>query len=127
MATKLKNIEFRCETFEIGWVVRTLETLGSKHRGLQQISIRVPSDLVYVAAEYCATVEQRIERANPGTRWSDLDRVLVRLWESHVTHMAVVYRQPGRRRGAREMKDWAAYLLPELTKRGIIGLVEEPS
>ena len=126
-ATKLKNIEFRCETFEIGWVVRTLETLGSKQRGLRQISIRVPSDLVYVAAEDCAVVEQRIEKANPGTRWSDLDRVLVRLWESHVTHVTVVYPQPGRRRGAREMKDWAVYLLPEVTKRGIIDLVEEPS
>ena len=59
----------------------------------------------------------------------DLDRVLVKLWESLAIHIPFVYPPPeieeviqGMEEG---MQDLFVYMLPELTKRGIVDLVEE--
>ena len=105
----------------------TLETIASKHRDFQQVTIHIPSFVSYVSAEYLTMVEEEwIENASPGVRWSDLDRVLIKLWESHMTRVKVIYPQPGISYGGREMRDWAVYLLPESTKRGITDLVQEP-
>ena len=102
----------------------TLNTITSNHRDLQQVSIRLAPDLACITPEYYAIVEQRIENAIPGARWLDLDRLLVNLWESRATRIKVMYHQPELTR-AKAMKDWAMHLLPELTKRGIVDLVEE--
>ena len=48
----------------------------------------------------------------------DLDRLLVQFWDSRSIRPKVVTEKKGKR-------DWAGYLLPEITKRGIIDLVEE--
>ena len=126
-ATKLKNVEFRCETFECGWLIMTLETIAPKHRDFQQVTIHIPSFVSYVSAESLTMAEEEwIENASPGVRWSDLDRVLIKLWESHMTRVKVIYPEPWISHVGREMKDWAVYLLPESTKRGITDLVQEP-
>ena len=70
------------------------------------------------------TVEEQIEEVNPGAQWSDLDRVLVKLWELQATHIQVVCPRAEERNLARKMKDWAVYLLPELTRRGIADLIQ---
>jgi hypothetical protein len=104
----------------------TLETITSKHRNFQQVSIHVPPDLAFIAARNRATVEGQVEEANPAMRWSDLDRLLVKLWELRATRTRVVYSQSEPSDGARGAKDWVVYLLPELTKRGFGDLVEAP-
>lgn len=103
----------------------TLDTITSEHQDLHQISIRIPHILGYATAQECTTIERRIGKMNPGTRWSDLDRLLVGFWESRSIRAAVVYHRTPRRNGARGIRDWATYLFPELTKRGVIDLVEE--
>lgn len=125
-ATKLRNIEFRCETLKIEWVARTLETITSKHQDLRQVSIKIPSDLAYLTAQNCAKIQRRIEEANPGMRWSDLDRLLIKLRESHAIRTTVVYPKPEIGEGAKDLMGRAAYLLPELTKKGMVDLVEKP-
>lgn len=123
-ATKLKGAVLHCESLDSGWITRTLKTITPEHRGLQKISISIPSLLGHVTAEDCGGIERRIEEANLGTRWSDLERLLIECWDSRSIRVEVVYPQTQTRNLARGMKDWAVYLFPELTKRGIIDLVE---
>ena len=58
--------------------------------------------------------------------WLELDHLLVQLWESHsirpkVTYIALSYMHEGRARSCMES------LLPEVTTRGIVDLVERKS
>lgn len=53
-------------------------------------------------------------------RWLELDRLLVQLWESHSICPKVAHCVPQRKGGC----SWLDSLLPELTKRGAIGLIE---
>lgn len=124
-ATKLKGIVFRCETLDGGWITMALETISSKHRDLEQISIHIPCVLGAVTDENFAVVERAMEEAEPGMRWSDLDRFLVQFLESHSIHMTIVYPRPEEKCGMREMEEWARCLLPELTGRGIVDVVEQ--
>jgi hypothetical protein len=110
-ATKLKGIVFRCGLLHSEWVAMALETITSQRRDLQRISIYVPHPLHYVYDE--------------GTQWLHLDRLLVRFWDSRLIRPKVVYRRA--MNGEKGMEDWIGRLLPEITKRGIIDLVEESS
>lgn len=123
--TKLKYITFRCESLSSGWMTMTLGTITSEHRNLHQISIHIPYALSHATAQECTAIERQIENMDPGTRWSDLDHRLVELWESRSVRGRVVYHRTQTRDGGRGSRDWATYLFPELTKRGIIDLVEE--
>ena len=95
----------------------TLETITFQHRDFQQISIHVPRIVSYAMHEDGLTMEL-IEEANPGTRWSDLDHLLLEFWKSRSIRLKVV--DPRTKDEKRGTKDWASYLLPEITKRGII-------
>jgi hypothetical protein len=110
---------------DIGAITTTLETITSKNQDIGEILVHIPSDLGDVTAEECPAVEEQIEGANHGTRWSDLDRLLVKFRESHSSRVMVTYREPQTSEGVRGIKDWAAYLLPEVTRRGIADMVEE--
>jgi hypothetical protein len=123
-ATNLKEVVFQCGSLSSEWVTMTLETIGSRHRDLQRICIHIPHILSYAIQEDGITIEQT-EVANPGTRWLGLDRLLVQLWESRSIRPKVVY--PRAMDGKRGLRAWAGYLLPEITKRGIIDLVEGSS
>ena len=59
-------------------------------------------------------------------RWSDLDRLLVGFWESRSIRPKVMCPQP-RTEDEGRVGDLAEYLLPELTRRGIMDIVEVPS
>ena len=61
---------------------------------------------------------------DPGEEWPDLDRLLVRFWESCSVRTTLESFEPSS--SAKGMTDLAMCLLPELTKRGAIDLVEEP-
>ena len=54
--------------------------------------------------------------------WQDLDRLLVQFCTSHSIRPRVMY---GLDEGGREMRDHASSLLPELTRRGLVDLVED--
>ena len=70
----------------------------------------------------CANVNLAIGDVTYG-QWSDLDRLLVQLWESHpIRPVAVVFTKwVGE---LKKMRDWIGRLLPEITKRGVIDIVE---
>ena len=68
------------------------------------------------ADAYLPTIEDPIR-----DQWYDLDRLLVRFWASHSIRPKVAYEAGVRRK---DMRDCMSSLLPELTKRGLIDLVE---
>jgi len=123
-ATKLRDIVFRCGSLSSEWIVMALETITPRHQNLQRISIHIPQVLTCAIHEDGFIIE-RIEEANPDTQWLDLDRLLVQFWSSRSIRPEVVY--PNTKSEGNGMRDWAGYLLPEMTMRGIVDLVEESS
>jgi len=106
-ATKLKQVVFQPKTLYAMWITIALQTITSSH--LQQIQIYVPSR------------STSIGNHDTDRQWMDLDRHLVQLWELHAICTKVIYS------AAREEKVVCGYirgLLPEMTKRGIIELVD---
>jgi len=85
-----------------------LQTLESKN--LQRITIRL----------YTVTTEEPIEETVL-QEWLDLDRMLVRFWTSHSIRPRLMYAS---NEGRKDMGDRAQSLLPELTKRDLVDLVE---
>ena len=117
---------FECLTLESGWVTRALETISSKHRDLKHIFIHIPSSWSALTNEDRNDIERAIEEAEPGMRsvgWSGLDRFLVQFSESYTIRVTAVYPPPEPKYGTREMEDWARYLFPESTGKGIVNLV----
>lgn len=55
--------------------------------------------------------------------WQDLDRLLVQIWASYSIRPWIMY-ETGKE--GRDQKDHAPSLLPELTRRGFVDLVEVP-
>jgi len=93
-----------------------LQTVPPEHRNLH-VLVSVPDHLAYAAGD--ANVKQTIGEVNLG-QWLDLDRLMVQLWESRSIRSMVT-------RGSLDrwdMRDCVGYLLPEMTRRGIIDLVE---
>lgn len=101
----------------------TLKTITSQHRDLQRLSIHIPHILSYAMPEHGGMLEL-IEAETPGTQWPDLDRLLLELWDSRSIRPKVVDPRAKNKNGKR---DWAGHLLPEITKSGIINLVDESS
>ena len=108
-AMKLQHIIFRCGSLRIEWITRTLETITPENQGFQRITVDVDRVRILVGVD-------------PGVGWPDLDHLLVRFWESRSIRTTL----ESFGRPLRGMMDFAMCLLPELTKRGAIDLVEEP-
>ena len=87
----------------------TLQTVDSKD--LQSITIK-PHDLPPKPVEEGVYQE-----------WRDLDRTLVQFWTSHSIRPKVMY-VPWM--GQNNLGDGVPILLPELTRRGIVDVVEAP-
>ena len=113
-ATKLRDVVFRPRWAGVEWITTAFETIP-KHRELQKISIGFPQFITSFGLDI-------IERA-PGYReWMDLDRRLVQFWESRPTGPKVIstaWVGP-----KEEVRGYAEFLLPELTRRGAIDLAE---
>jgi len=86
-----------------------LRTITSEHRDLQQISIHVPSR------------STSIRNQETDMQWTDLDRLLVQLWESHAIYTKIVYSTE--EEGRKAACGYIGGLLPEMTERGIIEVV----
>ena len=69
-----------------------------------------------------------MKEAEPGTRslrWPELDRFLVQFLESRTIRVTAVYPPPNPKYGTKEMENWARYLFPESTRKGIVDLAEQ--
>jgi len=86
-----------------------------KHQELRKILICVPHCLSFFV------LNTFVQAASYG-QWLDLDRLLVQFWESHSTCPEVICTtQEGERQNTR---DFVEFLLPELTRRGMVDLTE---
>jgi len=92
----------------VQWVTEALQTIKSKN--LQRITVRP------VPGAFLHTIEEPVRQ-----QWHDLDRLLVQFWASHSIRPKVTY-EAGMRK--KDIRDYTPTLLPELTKRGLVDLVE---
>jgi hypothetical protein len=114
-ATKLKDVVFRPGPWKVEWVIAALQTITPNHRDLRQITIRIPHHLTHAGA--LANIRRSIGEAHVRL-WLDLDLFLAQLWETRSIRTKVVCtteRSTGVDIGC---------LFPEMTKRGILDLVE---
>ena len=89
-----------------------LQTIKSKR--LQQITVNP-----YGTAFVLNATEEMIYR-----EWEDLDRLLIQLWTSRSIRPKVVYEVRGEERS---LGKYAPNLLPELTRGGLVDVVERLS
>ena len=115
-ALKLRDVTLRLNSVSVEWVTATLQTITSKSRDLQQISIYVPYYLTYVGDDIRQTVADRFLR-----EWWDLDRLLAQFWEYRSIRPMVMRPMPDEEE--LEERDFLEGLLPETTGRGIVDLV----
>ena len=116
-AIKLQDVVFRHYPGVVEWVITALRTITPKHRDLRQISICIPHYLT--CPGILANVSRHIGEADYGL-WLDLDRFLVQFSESCSIRPEVVC--PTERGVEVNIES----LFPEVSKRGMIDLVEEP-
>jgi len=125
-ATKLKDVIFRWglarlpHITHMRWAVKALETITSKHRDLQHISIG--ATYLHSTVNDPASLRQAIGEENY-EEWMEFDRLLVRFWESRGIRTKIVYSVGGRAKQV-VTHESARYLLPEVTARGAIELVD---
>ena len=98
-----------------------LGTIASEHQNFQQVSIHLP---FFLGCFSPRVIELHFEEECTRRKWSDLDRLLVQLWESHAVRVEVKYPPPYRGNMPSRVKNWAEYLLPELVMRANVSLVE---
>ena len=119
-ATKLRDVGFR-GSLDVEWVAVALQTITPKHRDLRQISVtmsRAPTSVLAATGDIRPIIGETKSR-----QWSELDRILVQLWESHLIRLKVTCAAPKEKKEQDQMRGWMVYLFPETTKRGIIDLV----
>ena len=106
-ASKLKYLEFQRGELNVRWITTRLRTVKSK--SLQCVCINPDVD---IPGEIGEGFHQE---------WQDLDRLLVQFWTTHSIRPRVVYVPTN---GEEDMGDRVLGLLPELTKRGLVDLVQ---
>ena len=107
-ATKLKHVELNYSR-SIQWITMAIKTIESKN--LQQITV----------FSYGGTISFQIKEAVP-QEWQDLDHLLVQFWTSHSIRPKIMYRR--NQGGEDEARGFVQRLLPELTRRGVVDVVE---
>lgn len=118
-ATRLKDVTFRVNFLHIvDWITTELQTLTPEHQDLRQISICVPYNMSF--AGFGARVRRVISDATYG-QWLDLDRLMIQFWELRSIRPMVTCTKPA---GMQSMRDCIECLLPEVTRIGIMDLVE---
>ena len=123
-ATKLVDVQF-----SIGqnprWIAETLRTITYDHHSLRQISIS--TFYAYLRQElsnFDPTDHQRRLIQNADTEWLELDHFLVQLRESRPVRLEVLYHLTGSAH-KEKARSYMENLLPELTMRGMVDLVEK--
>jgi len=112
-ATKLRDVVFRSTRANVKWINEALHTIKSGN--LQRISLELPRRSHFPIGD---VIWEKVHR-----EWADLDHLLVQFWASRSLRPKVMY---GLRNQEEELRDHLAGLLPELTRRGIIDLVQSP-
>ena len=117
-ATKLKVVIFRFNAGYLKLVTAALRTIPPERNNLRQVLIYAPS--AFFDNSRPAGIGETM-REETLSRWVDLDRVLIGLWEScgactKVACPATIMVEVGQSLGV---------LLPEMTKRGAIEPVDE--
>ena len=105
--TKLKDVVFGCTGSNVQRITMTLQTAESIN--LEQITIRSPT----------AFKKQIVESSYQ--EWQDLDRLLLRFWTSRSVRPKIWFK--GGKEGC-DLKYLMPKLLPELSRRGVVDLVE---
>ena len=106
-ATKLKELVFRCGEPNVQRIVMALQTVQSKR--LQQITI-------HPHGAFAIPVKEAVRQ-----EWQDLDHLLVQFWTSRSIRPKITY-EAGT--GGDNLRAYVPNLLPELTRRGLVDLVE---
>ena len=111
-------VAFRFHGDYIEWVTTALKTITFEHNNFQRVIICVPNSLLGNSAPFNIPESVREETYS---QWIDLDRVLVRLWEPRRVRTEALARA-----GKEEqLNECLGMLLPEMTKRGAIELLDE--
>ena len=105
-ATKLKDLEFRCDEPNVLWITSTLRTAKSKN--LRRITIHPHITFINPIGE--------TDRQG----WRELDCFLVQSWTSHSIRPIVKFT----RMGSYDPGKVLSGLLPGLTSRGFVDVVE---
>jgi hypothetical protein len=113
--TKLKDVVFRPEPRKVEWVITALQTITPEHRDLRHISIHLPYYLTL--AVVLTNLRQTLGEAG-FEKWLDLDRLLIQFWESRSIRPKVISMMN------HGIGDHIGRLLPEITKRGVIDILE---
>lgn len=93
-----------------------LDTITLKHKDFKRVSICFPDLFLFEGPDrFRLTVGEETY-----SEWVDLDRTLIRLWESHMIHMKVICNI--KERGAKVTYDDMKHLFPEMTAKKIIEL-----
>jgi len=98
---------FFCRGLKIQPTTAALQTVESK--ALRWVTIH----------PYAVIPQDPIEET--AQEWQALDRLLIQLWTSRSVRSQLLY---GRDEGGSYLRDHASCLLPELTRRGLVDLVE---
>jgi hypothetical protein len=106
-ATKLKELVFRCGEPNVQRIVMALQTVQSK--SLQQITI-------HPYGAFAIPVKEAVRQ-----EWQDLDHLLVQFWTSLSIRPRIAC-EAGI--GGDNLRAYVPNLLPELTRRGLVDLVE---
>jgi len=106
--TKLEDVEFRCSEPNVRSITMALQT--AKFESLQRITILAD------ATTFANPIEETICQ-----EWQDLDRLLAQLWTSHSVCPKVTFKKI---KGWGGFRDVPPSLLPELTRRGVVDVVE---
>ena len=120
-ATGLKDLVFRVQSRNVDWVTTALRTITPKHLSVEHISIHVRlyrSGPTLLGTNIGQTVGEPVLG-----QWPDLDRFLVHFWESRSIRPKV-RALTSQAEEKQEKRDRVGLLLPEITARGIIDLIE---
>ena len=107
-ATKLKDVQFRCGRPNIQWITMALQSIESKN--LQQI-------IIHCYPIFAIPIGETVYRD-----WGDLDRMLVQFWTSRSIRPKIRYEAEEK---GNDLKGLAPSLLPGLTRRQAVVLLEE--
>jgi len=122
-ALKLNEVVFRVGILSAVWMTLALKTITPAHRDFHDITIHVSGYLPSIANP--TNLRETLGESFYG-QWVDLDRLLVQLWESRGIRPKVGCNVP--KKGKVSMFEYTGYLLPEIlpeiTKRGIVELVD---
>jgi len=100
------------------WATAALRTITPKRQDLLQISISAAYYPTIAMFETDATMQGVEEQTTH--QWSELDRLLAQLWESHPVPPKILCRAPSWKE--KSARDLMGRLLPETTRGGTVNL-----